>query len=65
MAGRRRAGLDRWVGEDEVSWNNALPWWVYEVQHEAWEAMCLCAMPEELVAGWTRSVPEHVQRMQR
>lgn len=44
-----------------MSWNNVLPWFVYQVGHERWEAMCLCAMPEELNAGWTRSVPDHVQ----
>jgi hypothetical protein len=43
-----------------MSWNNALPWWVYETKYERFEAMCCCAFPEELAAGWTRSVPKHV-----
>jgi hypothetical protein len=46
-----------------MSWNNVLPWWYYAVNYEHFEAMCCCAFPEELLAGWTRSVPESVIRL--
>ena len=45
-----------------MSWGG-LPWWVYEVGHEQHEARMLGAFAEELAAGWTRSVPPHVVRM--
>ena len=48
-----------------MSWNNVLPWWVYAVLVERQEAMWSCAFPEELNAGWTRSVPPHVSDLQR
>ncbi len=45
-----------------MSWG-ALPWWVYEVRYEQFQAKMLGAFQEELEAGYTRSVPEHVVKM--
>lgn len=42
-----------------MSWNNALPLYIIEMEHEEREALMLCAMPEELNAGWVRSTPSY------
>lgn len=42
-----------------MSWNNAVPWYIYDIEREHREAMFSCAFPEELNAGWVRSVPIH------
>lgn len=42
-----------------MSWNNALPWYLYEMEREELEAQMLCAMKDELNAGWVRSTPSH------
>lgn len=41
-----------------MSWNNALPWFIYELEREEREARMLGAMPEEYNSGWTRSTPD-------
>lgn len=41
-----------------MSWNNALPWYIYELEREEREALALGAMPEEYNSGWTRSTPD-------
>ena len=46
-----------------MSWG-ALPFWVYQVQYEQFLAKALGAMQEELEAGFVRSLPEHVVKMQ-
>ena len=46
-----------------MSWG-ALPWWVYQVLYEQEQAKMLGAMQEELEAGFVRSLPEHVVKMQ-
>ena len=46
-----------------MSWG-ALPFWVYQVQYEQFLAKSLGAMQEELEAGFVRSLPEHVVKMQ-
>ena len=46
-----------------MSWG-ALPGWVYQVQYEQFLAKVLGAMQEELEAGFVRSLPEHVVKMQ-
>ena len=43
-----------------MSWNNALPWWFMEVEHEHYLAECTCCFYDELAAGTTRSTPKHV-----
>jgi hypothetical protein len=45
-----------------MSWG-ALPWWFYEVGYERLEAQMLGAFAEELNAGWTRSVPDRIVKM--
>lgn len=42
-----------------MSWNNVLPWYIYRLNAEHREAKMLGAMEEELLAGSTRSTPEH------
>lgn len=43
-----------------MSWNNVLPWWVYEVDYENYLASCSCCFDDEWLAGISRSVPAHV-----
>lgn len=43
-----------------MSWNNALPFWVYDVQHERFLAECKCCFYDEWDAGYSRSIPKHV-----
>jgi hypothetical protein len=47
-----------------MSWG-ALPWFIYEMQHERFQADCLCCFPEEFRSGITRATPQHVVQMQQ
>lgn len=42
-----------------MSWT-CLPWWVYAVENEEFQAKMLGAFQEELDAGFVRSLPKHV-----
>lgn len=42
-----------------MSWNNALPWYIYDLEREYREAKMLCGMGEEINAGRLRSTPSH------
>jgi hypothetical protein len=42
-----------------MSWNNVVPWFIYELEWEEREAKMLGAMQEEIMSGRTRSTPEH------
>ena len=41
-----------------MSWNNVIPWYIFDIRLEKEQAMMLGAMAEELNAGWVRSYPE-------
>jgi hypothetical protein len=45
-----------------MSWG-AVPWWVYAVEFEEYQARMLGAFPEELSAGFVRGLPEHVVKI--
>lgn len=45
-----------------MSWG-AVPWWVCAVGFEEYQARMLGAFPEELAAGFVRSLPEHVVKI--
>lgn len=47
-----------------MSWG-ALPWWLYEIALERQQALASGAFQEEVDAGWTRAVPEHVVMIDR
>ncbi len=44
-----------------MSWNNALPWWVYESRHQRDMMRLSGAMTEELFSGMTRALPDHIR----
>jgi hypothetical protein len=46
-----------------MSWNNVLPWWIYELEHEHVLASCACAFDNEWFAGTSRVMPNHVIRV--
>ena len=41
-----------------MSWNNVLPWWIYELQHEHHLASCSCAFEEEQFSGTSKVLPK-------
>jgi hypothetical protein len=43
-----------------MSWNNALPWWVYETHYEHDLAKTQCAFEEEIYSGVFKVTPDHV-----
>lgn len=43
-----------------MSWNNALPMWVWNVSYERFLGEATCAFPEEWYAGTSREMPQHV-----
>lgn len=43
-----------------MSWNNVLPWWFYELEHEHWLASMSCAFEEEWFSATSKVLPEHV-----
>lgn len=45
-----------------MSWNNVLPWWVYELEYEHTIASMSCAFDAEWFAGTHRVMPAHVIR---
>ena len=46
-----------------MSWNNVIPWYIYDMRREKDEAMMLCATAEELNSGWVRSCPKQFIQM--
>lgn len=42
-----------------MGWASAIPWFIYELEHEHQEAKMLCAFEEELLSAHTRTTPEH------
>lgn len=46
-----------------MSWNNALPWWVYDVMNEHHIALMQCAFESEWYSGTSKKLPEHVIEM--
>jgi hypothetical protein len=46
-----------------VSWNNVLPWWVYEAEYERFLAKCTCALEPEWLGGISKVLPDHVQEI--
>jgi hypothetical protein len=45
-----------------MSWNNVLPWWVYDLAYEHDLANMACAFDAEWFAGTHRCMPNHVIR---
>ena len=43
-----------------MSWNNALPFWVYASSHEHELAKMSCAFEEEWFSGTSRELPKHL-----
>lgn len=43
-----------------MSFNNALPFWVYELAYEHDLALMSCAFNEEWFSGTSKVMPEHV-----
>jgi len=43
-----------------MSWNNVLPWWVYELEKEHWYASMSCAFDDEWFSGTSKVMPPHV-----
>lgn len=43
-----------------MSWNNALPWWIYELEHEHDIASAACAFDQEWFSGTPRCMPDYV-----
>lgn len=48
-----------------MSWNNALPFWVYDLEYEHYVANCSCAFEDEWFAGTSKVMPEHVINISR
>lgn len=44
-----------------MSWNNALPWWVYDSMNQRDIMRITGAMIEELHSGMTRALPDHIR----
>ena len=42
-----------------MSWNNVIPWYIYELEQERLEAKMLCAFEEEFLSARTRSTHHH------
>lgn len=45
-----------------MSWNNVLPWWIYELEHEHLLASAACAFDSEWFSGTSRAMPDHLVR---
>lgn len=43
-----------------MSFNNVLPWWFYEAEHEHFLASSSCCFPQEYCSGTVKVLPEHV-----
>jgi hypothetical protein len=43
-----------------MSWNNVLPWWVIELEHEHFLASAACAFDSEWFAGTSRALPDYL-----
>ena len=43
-----------------MSWNNVLPWWVASAEYENFIAGCGCCFSNELNAGTSKVLPNHV-----
>jgi hypothetical protein len=48
-----------------MSWNNVLPWWLYELSHEHELASMSCAFESEWFSGTSRALPERNIRMSK
>lgn len=48
-----------------MSWNNVLPWWVWEIKHEHTLASMSCCFEEEWFSGTHKVMPEHVINMSK
>jgi hypothetical protein len=46
-----------------MSWNNALPWWIYEVEYEHRLAAMSCAFDDEWYSGTSKFLPDSVIEM--
>lgn len=57
--------LDYELQGKNMSWNNALPWWLIELEHEHDLALMSCAFEGEWFAGTSRVMPDHVIRMSK
>ena len=43
-----------------MSWNNALPWWIYDLINEHENAKMQCCFEEEWFSGTSKAMPDHV-----
>lgn len=48
-----------------MSWNNVLPWWIYELQYEHTLASMSCAFKEEWFSGTSKVMPDHAIDLSR
>ncbi len=48
-----------------MSWNNALPFWVYDHMHEHELARMSCAFESEWFSGTSKVLPKHVVNMSK
>lgn len=48
-----------------MSWNNVLPWWIYELEYEHRLASMSCAFEEEWFSGTSRVMPEYNIKMSK
>jgi hypothetical protein len=46
-----------------MSWNNVLPMWFWQLEHEHFLAESNCAFPQELAAGSMKVMPYHVTQL--
>ncbi len=44
-----------------MSWNNVLPWWIYEVEWEEHTALLTGAMSNEWHPTYARAYPKHLR----
>lgn len=42
-----------------MSWNNALPYWLYEMQYEQFLAEASCCFYDEWTSGFSRKLPQN------
>ncbi len=48
-----------------MSWNNVLPWWVYQLQYERHLAKCSCCFNDEWFSGTHKEMPDYVQSVSK
>ena len=48
-----------------MSWNNVLPYWIYNLIHEHELASMSCAFESEWFSGISKVLPEHNQKLSK